>query len=149
MANSWRIFARSEKATHACLDRKIRESETMEPALPRDTGLDARFDSELKAEIPGWKSGEVPQVHHDTAEHRFELPCAGKTAVAEYRREKDLLVITHTFVPPECRGQGLAEQVVRAALEFARAENLRVVPQCSYVGVFFRRHPEYADLLAE
>ena len=121
----------------------------MDPALPRETGLDARFDAELKAAIPGWKSGAAPQVHHNTAAQRFELPCGENTAVAEYRREKDVLVITHTFVPPECRGKGLAEQVVRAALDFARAEHLRVVPQCSYVGVFVQRHPEFAELLAK
>ena len=118
----------------------------MDPALPRDTGLDARFEAELKAEIPDWKSG-TGVFHHPDA-HRFELACGDKLAIAEYRREQNLLVITHTFVPVECRGQGLAEQVVRAALEFARAENLRVVPQCSYVDVFFRRHPEFADLRA-
>jgi predicted GNAT family acetyltransferase len=109
--------------------------------------LEARFEAELKAEIPGWKSSKI-RVRHNPDAHRFELPCGEHNAVAEYRRADDLLIITHTFVPPELRGQGLAEHVVRAALEFARAENLRVVPQCSYVDVFFRRHPEFADLRA-
>lgn len=118
----------------------------MEPALPRDTGLDARFEAELQAEIPGWKPG--PGIRHNADASRFELACGERWAVAEYRRENDLLVITHTFVPVECRGRGLAEKVVRAAMEFARAEGLRVVPQCSYVEVFLRRHPEFADLRA-
>jgi predicted GNAT family acetyltransferase len=118
----------------------------MDPALPRDTGLDARFEAELKAEIPNWKSGSG--VFHNPETQRFELACGDGKAFAEYRREQDLLVITHTFVPTECRGRGLAEQIVRAAMEFARAEKLRVVPQCSYVEVFFRRHPEFADLRA-
>lgn len=28
----------------------------MDSILPRSTGLDARFDAELKAAIPGWRS---------------------------------------------------------------------------------------------
>jgi predicted GNAT family acetyltransferase len=31
-------------------------------------------------------------------------------------------------------------------MEYAKAEKLTVVPQCSYVGVFLRRHPEYEHL---
>jgi predicted GNAT family acetyltransferase len=118
----------------------------MDPALPRDTGLDARFEAELKAAIPGWKSS--PGVVHHPVARRFEFACGPRSAVVEYRRERDLLIITHTFVPPECRGQGIAELLVRTALEFARSEKLRVVPQCGYVDVFFRRHPEFADLRA-
>lgn len=121
----------------------------MDGALPRETGLDARFDAELKVAVPGWKSGEFPQVRHNVAQNRFELPCGEQLAVADYRREDGFLVLTHTFVPPEARGRGLAEKVVGAAMNFARAEKLRVVPQCSYVDVFLRRHPEYADLRAK
>lgn len=120
----------------------------MDEALPRATGLDARFDAELKAAIPSWKSGEYPQVRHNAEECRFEFPFEGRLAVAEYRRQDDLLILTHTFVPPEARGQGLAEKVVGAAMEYARTEKLRVVPQCSYVDVFLRRHPEYGNLRA-
>lgn len=118
--------------------------------MPRDTGLDARFEAELNAEVPGWRSGPArqaaPGVQHNSAGQRFELRVGGHLAVAEYRIDGADLVLTHTFVPPELRGRGLAEQVVRAALEFAREKKYRVVPQCSYVGVFLRRHPEFADL---
>jgi predicted GNAT family acetyltransferase len=63
-------------------------------------------------------------------------------AVAEYVRGVDELVLTRTFVPPALRGRGLAETLVRAALDFARAERLRVIPACSYVAAFVDRHPE-------
>lgn len=120
----------------------------MKGALPRETGLDARFDAELKAAVPGWKSGLAgPEVRHNTAAGRFELETDGRVSVAEYRLEGGRMVITHTFVPPELRGRGLAEKVVRAALEHARKEDLKVVPQCSYVGVFITRHAEFADLV--
>ena len=67
----------------------------------------------------------------------------------DYLIEGGRMVCTHTFVPPALRGQGLAEQLVQAALAEARANGWRVVPACSYVAVFIERHPEYRDLRAE
>ena len=37
---------------------------------------------------------------------------------------------------------------MRTALEYARAESLKVEPACSYAAAFMERHPQYADLLA-
>jgi predicted GNAT family acetyltransferase len=37
---------------------------------------------------------------------------------------------------------------VRAALDFARDKQLRVVPLCPFVAGYLRRHPEYQDLLS-
>lgn len=87
-------------------------------------------------------------VWHNRAESRFEVGVDGHLAVAEYEVRGGEWVMTHTFVPGELRGRGLAEQLVRAALEHARAEKLRVVPACSYVAKFIERHPEYRTLLA-
>jgi hypothetical protein len=90
----------------------------------------------------------LPVVHNPAAS-RFEVTVEGRLAVADYVLEGGTMIITHTFVPPELRGRGLAEQLVRAALGHARAARLRVNPACSYVESFIARHPEYADLLAD
>jgi predicted GNAT family acetyltransferase len=87
-------------------------------------------------------------VRHNAAAHRFEAEVEGLLAVADYQIRGEEMIFTHTFVPPELRGRGLAEKLVRAALEHARLERLRVVPACSYVGVFIERHAEYKPLLA-
>ena len=88
------------------------------------------------------------EVRHNPAEHRFEIAIEGKLCVADYTRRDREMIITHTFVPPDLRGRGLAAQVVRAALEHASAERLRVVPKCSYVDAFIQRHAEFRPLLA-
>lgn len=85
-------------------------------------------------------------VRHNAAECRFEAVVDGYLSVADYEKAGAEFVMTHTFVPSELRGRGIAEKLVRAALEHARAEKLRVVPACSYVGIFLQRHPEYRDL---
>ncbi|MFM7750004.1 MAG: GNAT family N-acetyltransferase [Opitutaceae bacterium] len=83
-----------------------------------------------------------PVVVHAPESRRFEIRLGDALAVAEYVRGDGEIVLTRTFVPPELRGRGLAEQVVRAALAFARSERLRVVPACSYVAAFMERHPD-------
>lgn len=89
-----------------------------------------------------------PAVRHNAAEQRYEIGRGDDLAVAEYTREGDTLVFTHTWVPPALRGRGLAEQLVRQALEDARAAGQRVVPQCSYVARYIDRHREFQSLLA-
>ena len=86
-------------------------------------------------------------VRHNVSETRFEATIEGSLAVVEYAREKNSLVVTHTFVPVLLRGRGIAEQLVRAALDYARGQKLSVIPVCSYVAQFVARHPEYADLV--
>ena len=86
-------------------------------------------------------------VRHNVAEMRFEATVEGSLAVVEYAREKNSLVLTHTFVPVHLRGRGIAEQLVRAALDYARAQKLTIIPACSYVAQFVARHPEHGDLV--
>ena len=88
------------------------------------------------------------EVRHNVAESRFEVTVDGFLSVADYQLRDAAMVMTHTFVPPELRGRGIAEKLVRAALEHARAECLRVVPACSYVAAFIQRHAEFQVLLA-
>ncbi|MFG1361392.1 GNAT family N-acetyltransferase [Xanthobacter pseudotagetidis] len=73
----------------------------------------------------------------------------GAVAEMEYRRGTDgRMIITHTGVPPAFEGQGIAAQLVDAAVAAARAEGWKITPLCSYVAARFRRHPEWHDLLA-
>ena len=93
-------------------------------------------------------SQEIPTspVVHNEPKSRFEMEVGGQLAVAEYRRDGDRMVFTHTEVPPQFRGHRLAERIVLFGLDVARRENLRVVPLCSYVAHVLQRHPEYRKL---
>lgn len=84
------------------------------------------------------------EVRHNAAARRFEMEIGGHLAVLDYELNGGEAALTHTFVPPELRGKGLAEKLVRAALAWARAEKLKVVPVCSYTVTFLERHPELA-----
>lgn len=88
-------------------------------------------------------------VRHNSGEHRFEAEVDGLLSVAEYERRGEEIIFTHTVVPSALRGRGIAEALVRGALNYARDERLRVVPACSYVAAFVRRHAEYQPLLSD
>lgn len=84
-------------------------------------------------------------VDHNAAKNRYELTTDHGMAVAEYRQQGDSLIFTHTEVPPEDEGKGLGAKLVRAALEDTRRRGLKIVPACSFVLAFVKRHREFDD----
>ncbi|WP_148227447.1 GNAT family N-acetyltransferase [Fulvimarina pelagi] len=89
-------------------------------------------------------------IEHETREGGGRFTTSRGAAELTYRRrDADTVVFDHTFVPPEERSKGIAAELVKAGVDWARAENLKVVPQCPYVAVMFRREPEkYTDVAA-
>jgi uncharacterized protein len=93
-------------------------------------------------------AGTPVAVTHNAAASRFEALVDGQLSVCVYHRQGDVLLFTHTEVPPALGGRGIAAALVQAALDWARADGLRVRPLCSYVAAYMRRHPETLDLQA-
>jgi predicted GNAT family acetyltransferase len=73
---------------------------------------------------------------------------AAGTALAVYRLADGVITFTHTEVPAALRGRGIGSQMMHGVLQSVRAQGLKVVPRCPFVGHFIDRHPQYADLLA-
>lgn len=55
-------------------------------------------------------------------------------------------IATHTIVPPEIGGRGVAAVLVKRLIEDAREHGFKVVPQCWYVAKKFDENPDWADL---
>ena len=87
-------------------------------------------------------------ITHNAAQQRFETRPGGQLAICEYARRDGVLVLHHTEVPPALQGRGIAAALVRQTLDWAREQNLKIRPSCSYVAAYMRRHPETQDLLA-
>lgn len=91
----------------------------------------------------------APKVRHNHEQRRYEIEVDGELSILNYEPADGQIIIHHTFVPPEHRGRGLAERLVRSALDKARKDGLKVQSTCSYVSVFLQRHrKEYADITA-
>ncbi len=59
------------------------------------------------------------------------------------------ITIDHTYTPPEHRGQNIAAKLMERTIADARRDGIKIEPICSYAVVQFKRHKEWADLLAE
>ncbi len=88
------------------------------------------------------------EVVHNASASRFEARIEGLLCRADYRLDGRVMRIFHTEVAPALEGRGIAATLVRAALDHAAANGLKVAPQCSYVRAYMRRHPETHELLA-
>ena len=58
----------------------------------------------------------------------------------------DVMVMDHTFVSPDLRGQGVAKKLLDRAAEYAREKEYKMEPVCSYVVTAFDRYNEYDDV---
>lgn len=57
------------------------------------------------------------------------------------------LTVYHTEVSPKLEGKGFAKKLLATMVDYARKNDLKVVPLCPFVNAQFRRHPdEYADI---
>src|SRR3954453_9168387 len=86
-------------------------------------------------------------VEDNPAAQRYQAQIGEYLAVAVYRLDANTITFTHTQVPKELEGHGIANKLAHAALEDARARQLTVVPQCPFIGSYIRRHKEYLALV--
>ena len=89
---------------------------------------------------------QIPVVDNPGAS-QFEAHVDGHVAFVSYIKHGDTVIFTHTEVPKELQGRGLANVLARAVLDRARAEGWRVVARCPFIASFIERHPEYQPLL--
>lgn len=79
-------------------------------------------------------------VVHLQDEGRFEAEVEGSTAYLTYERSGGTVAMTHTIVPRELEGRGIAGRLTSTAVEWARGEGLEIDPQCSYVRSWLQKH---------
>ena len=86
-------------------------------------------------------------VVHNTGANRFEIRIGEHVCVLEYDVRGENIYFTHTGVPAELEGQGLANRLAQTGMDYARVHSLKVVPACEFIHVYLRRHPEYGNLV--
>ncbi len=78
---------------------------------------------------------------------RYELVLDGEVVgIAEFVMVGDTMVLPHTVIDRDRRGEGLGDVLVEGVLADARARGHAVDPQCWFVREYLDRHPEAAEV---
>jgi predicted GNAT family acetyltransferase len=89
------------------------------------------------------------QVRENQEEHRFEWRINDNAMAAAYfRLENGRLVFTHTEVPSEFSGQGIATELARGTFDLLRDSGRKATLVCPFMVHFLNTHPEYGDVVA-
>lgn len=91
---------------------------------------------------------EVKQIN-DTRRGYFEAVEDGKQAgKMTYTWAGDSkFIIDHTEVNEEFNGKGVGKKLVMAAVEYARTNNLKIIPLCPFAKSVFDKVTEIHDVL--
>lgn len=88
-------------------------------------------------------------IEHDDDAGRFiaHVPGGGNALLTYTHSQPMVIDLLSTYVPARVRGRGIASELMRTAVAYAREQGYRVVPSCSYAVEWFERHPEERDLI--
>ena len=83
----------------------------------------------------------------NTEGKQYEYHIDGALAKIEYIKAKDKIYLTHTEVPKELEGKGVASSLVKQVLEDIEIKELTLIPMCPFVAAYIKRHPECKKLV--
>jgi predicted GNAT family acetyltransferase len=91
-----------------------------------------------------------PAIEHESHDRHgaFFIQREGRrVGELTYHLAGDTAIVGHTWVDPRLRGGGEARRLVTAVVAWARHENRKISPACSYVRMVMDRRPaDYADV---
>jgi predicted GNAT family acetyltransferase len=92
---------------------------------------------------------EIKQTN-DTRKGYFEAIEDGKEAgKMTYTWAGDSkFIIDHTEVSPDFNGKGVGKKLVLAAVDYARANNVKIIPLCPFAKSVFDKTEEIRDVLS-
>ncbi|WP_286914642.1 GNAT family N-acetyltransferase [Flavobacterium sp. UBA4197] len=59
----------------------------------------------------------------------------------------DKIIIDHTEVNPDFKGQNVGKNMVLEAVAFARKSNIKILPLCPFAKSVFDKNPDLHDVL--
>lgn len=104
-------------------------------------------------------SDKVKFKHDDTkSEFTLEIEGMDSVAVAQYKEIKSgpnnegdgasvIYDVIHTEVPECMRGRGIGAQLMRNLVVYARTNDIKLIPTCTYVAHYFTKNPSEKDVL--
>ncbi|TDX83302.1 GNAT family N-acetyltransferase [Epilithonimonas xixisoli] len=91
---------------------------------------------------------EVKQINRETKGEFIATFEGNKAGVMTYSwAGADKIIIDHTEVEPAYNGKGVGKEMVYKAVEFARENNLKIIPLCPFATATFKKNEEIRDVL--
>ena len=80
---------------------------------------------------------------------RYVIERDGATALMTYSRTSPgLIIVDHTEVPDQFRGQGIGARLAEHAIEQARAGGWKIIPLCPFLKAQVARNPDWTDVIS-
>ena len=92
------------------------------------------------------KHQEIPLTYNED-NSRFEFKVDEHLSLIDFKKKGNTIYLTHTEVPKELEGKGVAAAMVHKTLQYLEEHQLKLIPACSYVHAYLKRHPEWNRLL--
>jgi predicted GNAT family acetyltransferase len=90
----------------------------------------------------------MTDVQHRENGNRFTMRTPSGLAYISYERpDAKTIDLQHTVVPEADRGRGLGGALARAAIDYARTNDLRVIATCLFVKAWLEKHPGQQSVL--
>ncbi len=93
----------------------------------------------------------VMEINHRKEENKgafIATENGAKAGEMTYSKAGDtLIIIDHTEVDPAFGGQGVGKKMVLAAVDFARENNIKILPLCPFAKAAFDKDASIQDVL--
>lgn len=90
------------------------------------------------------------KIQHEETETKgafYIIGDHGRIAELSYSKAGDeRIILDHTVVSDDHRGEGLGKKLVYHSVEYARTHNLKILPLCPYARSLFSRDKDIRDV---
>lgn len=83
---------------------------------------------------------------HNQDESKYEYHIDGHVAYITYDDQDGEMHLTHTIVPTELAGKGLAKTLLEDVLQEIKKADKKAVAQCSYIVKYQEKNPQASEL---
>jgi len=93
----------------------------------------------------------MEMIEHEQQGHRgafFVERDGRRLAQLSYTVAGSRVILDHTEVDDALRGTGTGRKLVAAAVDWAREEDVQLMPLCPFARSVFDKTPEFGDVLA-
>jgi predicted GNAT family acetyltransferase len=89
------------------------------------------------------------EIKHNESDNKFYTIVDGFESYLRYLIvENNIMDFIKTYVPDELRNRGIAGEIVLKGLKYAEEKKFKIIPSCSYVATFIKRHKNFEHLIA-